>query len=70
MQVSSAIKALQERLTQQDSLSLKDVLLLRLNQQYPNDVGVLASLFLNFLSLKKGQVSSFPESTPGLNLIS
>lgn len=59
IQVSSAIKVMEERLKQQDSLSVKDALLLRLNQQYPYDVGVLASLFLNFLALKKGQVIFF-----------
>ena len=51
---------LQRRLEEQDQsrLTAKDVLLLRLNKQYPEDVGVLAALFLNLLTLRKGQVST------------
>lgn len=57
-QVQTAISMLQRRLQEQDQsrLTARDKLLLRLNQQYPGDVGVLAALFLNHLILRKGQV--------------
>lgn len=56
-QVSAAITALQGRLKkQQEPLDAKEALVLRLNEQYPDDVGVLAALFLNLLHLQEGQV--------------
>jgi hypothetical protein len=49
--VSGAISSLVQRLTQESEggrkLSDKEQLVLRLNQQYPNDVGVLSAFFLN-----------------------
>ena len=37
-------------------LSAKEALVLRLNEQYPDDVGVLAAFFLNLVKLKPDQV--------------
>lgn len=52
--VASAISGLVQRLNQQQAggrqLSEKEALVLRLNQQYPNDVGVLSAFFLNLVS--------------------
>lgn len=49
--VSGAIDALVQRLNQEAAagrqLSSKEQLVLRLNEQYPNDVGVLSAFFLN-----------------------
>lgn len=49
--VSEAINALVQRLNQDAAagrqLSSKEQLVLRLNEQYPNDVGVLSAFFLN-----------------------
>lgn len=49
--VSGAIDALVQRLSQEAAagrqLSSKEQLVLRLNEQYPNDVGVLSAFFLN-----------------------
>lgn len=49
--VSGAISSLVQRLSQESEggrkLSEKEQLVLRLNTQYPNDVGVLSAFFLN-----------------------
>lgn len=58
LQVATAIEALEGRLrgeSHQRELSVKEKLILRLNQQYPRDVGVLAALFLNLVVLGAGQ---------------
>lgn len=51
--VSAAINSLVQRLNQEAeggrTLSDKEQLVLRLNQQYPNDVGVLSAFFLNLV---------------------
>lgn len=59
MQVAAAIATITQRLQSgglQGRLTAKEGLLLRLNEQYPGDVGVLAALFLNLVTLKAGQV--------------
>ena len=59
-QVAAAIKQLCGRLEQAKDkgrqLTDKEQLVLRLNQQYPEDVGVLAVYFLNYIRLKPDQV--------------
>lgn len=49
--VAGAIDTMVQRLSQDAAgaraLSEKEALVLRLNQQYPNDVGVLSAYFLN-----------------------
>ena len=40
----------------QGELSAKEKLVLRLNAQYPGDVGVLAAFFLNLVQLRPMQV--------------
>lgn len=40
----------------QGKLSPKEKLVLRLNAQYPGDVGVLAAFFLNLVQLRPKQV--------------
>lgn len=46
------------------SLSKKENLILRLNSQYPNDVGVLAAWFLNFIDLNPGEAIALPANEP------
>lgn len=45
-------------------LSSKECLILRLQQQYPGDVGILASFFLNFLQLLPGLAVALPANEP------
>ena len=61
MQVATAITSLEGRLkaiqkSGERPLTDKEELALRLNQQYPQDVGVLAAFFLNLVKLQAGQV--------------
>ena len=66
IQVAGAVKDLVERLEGvraggTRALTPKEELVLRLNEQYPLDVGVLSAFFLNLVTLKAGQVpSEFP----------
>lgn len=55
--ITSLVMRLQED-TKQRKLAAKEQLLLTLHAQYGADVGVLAALFLNFIQLKAGQVST------------
>ena len=64
-QVAGAIKELVERLEgvragRSRELTPKEALVLRLNAQYPLDVGVLSAFFLNLVTLKAGQVWERP----------
>ena len=55
--MATAIQALTKRLqAEQRPLTDKEKLVLRLNEQYPRDVGVLSAFFLNYVTLKPGQV--------------
>lgn len=67
-QVSSAIDALVQRLNQEAAggrqLSSKEQLVLRLNQQYPNDVGVLSAFFLNQVTLANGEAIFLAANEP------
>ncbi len=61
LQVATAINAVETRLKGiQESggrpLTDKEELALRLNKQYPQDVGVLSVFFLNLVKLQAGQV--------------
>ena len=74
-QVAGAIKELIERLDGvraggKRELTPKEELVLRLNKQYPLDVGVLSAFFLNLVTLKAGQVSLalLTEWIPGLRV--
>lgn len=57
-----------ERLTREAAagrqLSPRELLTLRLQQQYPGDVGVLASWFLNYLRLQPGQAVALAANEP------
>jgi len=46
------------------SLSAKEKLVLRLNDQYPGDVGIFAAYFLNYVTLKPGQAVSLEANEP------
>ncbi|MCO5562819.1 hypothetical protein L7F22_016454 [Adiantum nelumboides] len=46
------------------SLSQKEMLILRLAEQYPGDVGILSALFLNFIRLDPGQAVYLDASEP------
>lgn len=45
-------------------LSAREALTLRLQEQYPGDVGVLAAWFLNYLRLAPGQAVALPANEP------
>jgi hypothetical protein len=72
--VAGAIDTLVQRLSQEAAggrqLSDKESLVLRLNQQYPNDVGVLSAFFLNqvitIMSLHQTNQSSVDDGGDGL----
>lgn len=48
-------------LSERRVLTEKEKLVLRLNEQYPLDVGILSAFFLNLVTLKPGQVAHIPE---------
>ena len=66
--VAAAIKAMCSRLAAEAAagrpLADKERLVLRLQQQYPNDVGVMAAWFLNYLRLGAGQAIALPANEP------
>eukprot|EP00775_Hariotina_reticulata_P009221 gene9221-9386_t len=66
--VATAIGTLVQRLNQDAaagrSLSSKEQLVLRLNQQYPNDVGVLSAFFLNLVGLDAGEAIYLAANEP------
>lgn len=47
-----------------DVLSPNERLVLRLNQQYPGDVGVFAAWFLNYITLERGQAIALAANEP------
>lgn len=62
LQVAAAITAMEGRLkavkkSGERPLTYKEELALRLNKQYPRDVGVLSAFFLNLVKLQAGQVN-------------
>lgn len=67
-EVAEAIGALVERLEGKKAagspLSVKESLVLRLNQQYPGDVGVLSAFFLNLVSLPAGEAIYLAANEP------
>ena len=59
--MATAIKAMESRLkaiqkSGERPLTDKEELALRLNKQYPQDVGILSAFFLNLVKLQAGQV--------------
>lgn len=62
--VAEAVAKLVERLEAAPVRSSKEQLILRLNTQYPADVGVLSAFFLNYLSLPAGQSIALPANVP------
>ena len=58
--MAGQVKALAARLDKESlggrALTPKDALVLRLNAQYPADVGVLSAYFLNLVVLEPNQV--------------
>lgn len=66
-QIDSAIQQLTTRLGREAAtrqLSQKEQLVLRLNAQYPRDVGVLSSMFLNLVSLPAGHAIYLAANEP------
>jgi mannose-6-phosphate isomerase len=65
---AACVRAVCERLTREAAagrqLSPRELLTLRLQQQYPGDVGVLASWFLNYLRLQPGQAVALAANEP------
>ena len=65
---AECVRALCSRLEREAAagrqLSAREQLTLRLQRQYPGDVGVLASWFLNHLRLRPGQAVALPANEP------
>lgn len=53
--VSDAISKFKNRLKSKEEITVKEQLVLRLEKQYCNDVGVLAAFLMNYVKLKPGQ---------------
>lgn len=69
LNVKEAVKEMINRLEMKHQrnhgqLSKKENLVLRLNSQYPNDVGVLAAWFLNFVELEPGEAIALSANEP------
>lgn len=65
--VAVAVDKMARRLQQeseQRELSVKEKLVVRLNDQYPQDVGVLAAWFLNYIRLQPGQAICLAANEP------
>lgn len=54
-EVADILTQLTSRLRMKDQLTSKEKLVLRLEEQYPNDVGVLAAFLMNYVTLSPGQ---------------
>lgn len=54
-EVSNVLTQLTSRLRMKDELTSKEKLVLRLEEQYPNDVGVLAAFLMNYVTLNPGE---------------
>ena len=63
---SASIAALTERLSQKrdEDRGKKEDLLMRLNAQYPQDIGILAACFLNHVKLQPGEAIYLPANEP------
>lgn len=65
--VAKSVDRLAARLMQETGnrkLTPKEQLIIRLNEQYPHDVGVLSAFFLNYVTLKEGQAIALPANEP------
>ncbi|KXZ54187.1 hypothetical protein GPECTOR_5g282 [Gonium pectorale] len=64
--VTAAVRALVERLRglQADQLSPHEALALRLNGQFPDDVGLMSAFFLNLITLPNGHAIYLPANEP------
>ena len=63
--VAEQIEILDDRLQQQQQkLTAKEKLIMRLHQQYPHDVGILSVFFLNFIVLKPGEAIYLAANEP------
>ena len=68
--MAAAIDGLDVRLKREQktrALTKKEALVMRLHQQYPNDVGVLSAFFLNLVELQADQVG-IPNSLESMAL--
>ncbi|GAB4832320.1 hypothetical protein Ancab_006334 [Ancistrocladus abbreviatus] len=62
--VAVAISKLKSRLKMNDELTFREQLALQLEQQYPDDVGVIAAFFMNYVKLKPGQALCLGANEP------
>lgn len=67
--VAEQVEMLDDRLQQkqklqQDKLTPKEKLIMRLHQQYPHDVGILSVFFLNLVILRPGEAIYLPANEP------
>jgi mannose-6-phosphate isomerase len=63
-QVTQQVQALISRIAKSNSNDYLDLLILRLNDQYPNDVGIFCALFLNYICLKPGDAIFLAANEP------
>ncbi|KAH7284699.1 hypothetical protein KP509_34G066900 [Ceratopteris richardii] len=54
---------------QERSLTQRELLILRLAEQYPNDVGIFSALFLNYIRLEPGQALYLSANEPHAYLL-
>ncbi|GMH04312.1 hypothetical protein Nepgr_006151 [Nepenthes gracilis] len=62
--IVDALSKLKSRLKMKDELSFRDQLALRLERQYPDDVGVIAAFFMNYVKLKPGEALCLGANEP------
>ncbi|KAM3728524.1 putative mannose-6-phosphate isomerase [Dirofilaria immitis] len=67
--VSKAVQQLAVRLKNKNDRSALEALLLRLNNEYPDDVGVFAPLLINYFTLKKGDAVFMGPNSPHAYLL-
>ncbi|VBB25772.1 unnamed protein product [Acanthocheilonema viteae] len=67
--VSKAVQQLAVRLKNKNDRSDLEELLLRLNSEYPGDVGVFAPLLINYFTLKKGDAVFMGPNSPHAYLL-
>ncbi|KAH7316268.1 hypothetical protein KP509_21G086000 [Ceratopteris richardii] len=62
--VNDTVCKIVARLSKKDQMTAKEQLVIRLADQYPGDIGVLSSLFLNYISLNPGEALYLDANEP------
>lgn len=63
-EIKQVIQEIVTRLYQKDQPAQVDEIVLRLNDQFPGDIGVLAPFFLNYFTLKPGEATFLGPNEP------